>query len=491
MLLGRVGLSVLGDGPRFRAFAVLALILAGWQVSLVSAASITVEGSCTLEHAIESANQDRASGGCAAGSGADSIELTADITLAGELPAIRSSVTINGGGYAISGDQRFRIFYVAEDGDLTIDSLTLRGGQATADARMCINWEEGEWAAGGAICNLGALSIAESQFSENDTEFGGAIASVGALTISGSDFSGNSANGGGAIFNWVDGELTVMESNFEGNAASTTFALLERDSSEEDDSSEDSNVRIALDPLYYDGYGGAIASSLGGVVTITETTFHSNAADLGGGGLLDHGTTEIIDSQFSNNSATFGSGGAIESRMGAVSVTGSDFSGNSAHLGGAVQVWDVFELEESQFHENTAVRGGAIQTAGGMLSVTGSVFSGNSASDSGGAIFTFNWAGGLVSAADSVFSGNSAKIRGGAIFGSGTIEISGSEFRGNFAGDLGGAIINGGRLTVTDSVFSGNSATEGAGIYNDRDNVVEQDGNSYSGNFGGDCVGCE
>ncbi len=490
MLYGKCHLPTLCDARRIGAF-ILLLIVGGIHVSLVNAASITVGDDCALAQAIESANQDRAIGGCPAGSGADRIELTADIALAAELPTITSPIAITGGGFTISGDQRFRIFFVAEDGDLSIDSLTLRDGQATEGARACIEWKDGEWSAGGAICNLGALSVSESQFSQNQAEFGGAIASVGAVTISESEFSGNAANGGGAIFNWDGGALTIMASDFADNTARINMALLETILAEMQDSDDDSDLRIAVDPIFFVGHGGAIASSLGGEITITESTFRSNAADFGGGALLDHGTVEITDSQFINNASANGSGGAIESGMSAVTVTGSEFSGNTAGSGGAVELWGQFTVSDSEFRDNSAVQGGAIHTSAGTLRMTGSVLSGNTASDSGGAIGTFNWAGGLVSAADSVFSGNTARLRGGAIFASGVVEVSDSVFSGNRAGDLGGAIINGGMLTVRDSEFRGNRATDGGGIFSDRDNVVEQDGNRYSDNYGGDCEGCD
>ncbi len=471
---------------RTYAFALLLLLWAGLGVSLANAADITVEGACALAEAIDSANQDRAIGGCAAGSGADTIVLTSDVLLLAELPEIRSPISIMGGGFVISGEDFFRIFFVGQEGDLTIDSLTLRDGAAQAEARTCIEWEEGEWAAGGAICNLGALSISESDFSGNESEFGGAIASIGILTIDSSAFSGNSAYSGGAIFNWGEGALTVTNSDFSGNTTTINMDIAQTllDTHETDDS------EFGASPIVYNGNGGAIASALGGVIIVIETRFLNNAAVMGGGAVVNHGTAEITDSQFSKNSAAHGSGGAIESFMGAITVSGSLFSGNSAGVGGAVDIWGHLTVSDSEFKDNSAARGGAIHTSGSTLIMTDSTLSGNSASDSGGAIATFNWAGGLVSATDSVFSGNSARIRGGAIFASGTIRISDSEYRENSAGEIGGAIYNGGTLIVTDSDFSGNKATEGGGIYNDRENIVEQNGNSYSGNVGGECVGC-
>ena len=478
-------------GARRLGVFILLLIASAMHISLVNAADITVEGDCTLAQAIESANQDRAVDGCGAGSGADTITLTSDILLYAELPAISSPIAIAGGDFLISGDSFFRIFFIAEDGDLSIDSLTLQDGQAAADARACIEWDEGEWAAGGAICNLGALSISASRFSGNAADFGGAIASVGTVTISESELSGNAANGGGAIFNWDGGALTIMASDFADNTARLNMALLETILAAAQDSDDDDDLRIALDPIFFVGHGGAIASSLGGEITITESTFRSNEADLSGGAILDHGTMAISDSQFSNNASNHSSGGAIESGMGAITVTGSEFSGNTAGSGGAVKVWGTFTVSESDFNDNSAGRGGAIYTPGGTVSVTGGVFSGNSARDSGGAIFTFSSAGGLVSATDSVFSGNSAEFRGGAIFATGAFEISHSVFSGNRAGDLGGAIINEGKLTLRNNDFSGNAARNGGGgVYNSPDNELSQAGNRYSNNRGGDCAGC-
>ena len=67
------------------------------------AAVIVVGSSCKLVDAITAANTDTATGGCPAGSGADEIELTVDVTLAAVdndtdgpngLPSVTSDVTI-------------------------------------------------------------------------------------------------------------------------------------------------------------------------------------------------------------------------------------------------------------------------------------------------------------------------------------------------------------------------------------------------------------
>ena len=67
---------------------------------------------------------------------------------AGRTARDQSPISIKGGGLVISGEGFFRIFFVAEGGDLIMDSLTLRDGSAQVEARTCIDWEDGEWTAG-------------------------------------------------------------------------------------------------------------------------------------------------------------------------------------------------------------------------------------------------------------------------------------------------------------------------------------------------------
>ena len=71
--------------------------------SLVHATSITINASCSLADAITAANTDTATGGCVGGSGADTITLSAAITLSARLPNIRSEIIIAGSGHSISG----------------------------------------------------------------------------------------------------------------------------------------------------------------------------------------------------------------------------------------------------------------------------------------------------------------------------------------------------------------------------------------------------
>ena len=74
----------------------------------VHAADITVDTSCSLPDAITAANTDTATGNCAAGSGADTITLAADITLSNALPVINSTLHIEGGRHLITVDRNIK-----------------------------------------------------------------------------------------------------------------------------------------------------------------------------------------------------------------------------------------------------------------------------------------------------------------------------------------------------------------------------------------------
>ena len=171
------------------------LILLLTRNQTIHAVNITVNERCSLVDAIKAAELDAVSGGCPAGNGADTIELSADITLSAALWDIRTNITINGNGHSVSGngesavdEPRFRIFEVA-GGSLTVNDLTMTDG-----------WHNQN---GGAILvTSGALTlnncIVSNSHSRNE---GGAIyGQNGHITINNTTFSGNSSYGnGGAI----------------------------------------------------------------------------------------------------------------------------------------------------------------------------------------------------------------------------------------------------------------------------------------------------
>ena len=404
---------------------ILTVLLLTWPVY---AADIRLSSRCALADAIIAANNDRAEGDCPAGRDADTITLTEDITLQAELPAITSEITIEGNGYAISGDNRHRIFY-NEGGALTIHDLTVTNGYVEGDLITNADRSHKNTAAnpiGGAIVNWqGTLTIINSSFSGNLAEyFGGAIYNNDELSISSSTFSDNLADeDGGAIYN-LEGMLSIINSTFGDNSADT---------------------------------GGAIENDEG-TLNISDSTFNDNSAGWGGA-IFNMGELSISDSSFSNNSTKYG--GAIHTaRDGTLSISSSTFSRNSAeYFGGAIlHNGGELSISGSIFSHNSAEHftgdGGAIYNSRyEKLSIVNSTFSHNSAESVGGAIA--NW--GELSTVNNTFSGNSAGWSGATYNGQdGNLRISSSTFSGNLA-DKGGAIVNGedGKLRITNSIIAG------------------------------------
>jgi predicted outer membrane repeat protein len=187
--------------------------------------------------------------------------------------------------------------------------------------------------------------------------------------------------------------------------------------------------------------GGAIFSEQ--TVTVSNSTFSNNTSQDLGGAIFSEETVTVSNSTFSNNTGELG--GAI--MAGAVTVSGSLFSGNLAEVGGAISGYSVV-VSESTFSNNAASNGGAIislfadpfeSSPGfpGYVFATNSTFVNNSAFDEGGAIFategnvyfsTF-----VNNVASTPLSLETAEIPGNAIYKSGTetLTLAGNIFAGN------------------------------------------------------------
>ena len=308
------------------------------------AADIETSGTCTLADAITAANTDEAAGECPAGDGADTVTLSGNVRLSRALPLVTSNMTIEGGGFTISGNGRTHIIGVNNRGTLTINEVTITNGRA--------GW-------GGAIGNFGKLTITNSTVTRNSAEQGGAIGNDGALTIRNSTIDNNMAeDDGGAIY--IDnGTLTIINTRVNNNNLASTY-----------------------------GDGGAIYND-NGTLTITDSTFNNNSAGDDGGVIYSGSTkkTNIASSAFIRNSAG-DRGGAIFIIYGEHTLTDSTFNGNSADgNGGAIYNWEDLIITNSTFSNNsTDGNGGAIYNRSD-LTINSSTFSGNSAAEDGGGLY--------------------------------------------------------------------------------------------------------
>ncbi len=260
------------------------------------AATIAVDGAtCTLFDAIRAANTDTAAGGCPAGSGPDTLNITANISLTGSVPAITSAVTIEGNGRTISrASGTFGILQVWSGGDLTLNSATITGGSA--------------YAGGGIYVDRGRVVVTNSTLSGNSAFTGGGIyARSATVTVTNSTLSGNSARIGGGIYAKDVSKVTVTNSTLSGNSAV--------------------------------GDGGGIWARYGTLAVSNSTLSGNTAGGAGGagGGIRAYkGTVAVTNSTLSGNSATAYGGGIYARPSCTVALSRSLVSGNIAGTGNEV-----------------------------------------------------------------------------------------------------------------------------------------------------------
>ena len=422
----------------------------------------------------------------------------------------------------INGTNSAQIFSVQKGITVTIKNLTFVNGTATQN----LTFADKNITAGGAVCNFGNLTIADSTFTDNTATSddvsnkhvvaGGAVYNAGDLTINYCDFGNNIATGnlignnwtaGGSIFN--TGSLAITGSNFTGNSATAGGAIYNLgvltilNSIFTGNTAAGNNVTAG--GAIYNDYNSTLNLN-GGILNISGSTFTGNQASgngaSGGGAIGNERSLNIKNSTFTSNkvisTGDTALGGAIfnygnftltNSRFGLNALTGNSATGkNNASMGGAILNAGNLTVNGSEFNYNSAYFGGAIYNEGN-LTVTSSNFTGNTGM--GGALF--NGYDGTSTVTGSNFTSNTATIAkgasvGGAILNSGTLTVTSSNFTGNTATN-GGAIGNHGNTTIISSTFTGNKVTSlditvanyGGAIYNEGKLSVS--GSTFTGNM--------
>jgi hypothetical protein len=166
------------------------------------------ETTCALVDAIIAANTDTASGGCPAGSGADSIWLNTDVELSEAivqnvaLPLIESAITIEGLGFTIErafDAPPLGFFEVNGSGKLTLKDLLVSGGHHTIKnsgeltlENTTVSNDTSGFFQSPAVAGVGEITLRHSSVSDN---YAGGIRGAGRLTLIDSDVSRNGGNG--------------------------------------------------------------------------------------------------------------------------------------------------------------------------------------------------------------------------------------------------------------------------------------------------------
>ncbi len=274
--------------------------------------SMDDDGFCSLREAVSNANSDSqlfsSPNECVAGMGADTIVLSLDVTLdvvdnttdgngSNGLPALTSTIVIEGDGHTISRDggaAPFRFFYLNDlSSDLTLKDTTLSNGAA-------------------------------------DVEFGGAISQlIGEVAIEECTFSGNSADGGGALY-WASGTLLVNRSTFADNQASSGGAV---------------RIDISFPPI----------------PVFINSVFRGNEAIVDGGGIWSNNGASVANSTFVANTAGDRGGAIFWPNQRFPTFDSVTISGNSANTGGGVYLFTPFlgtTIHNSIISGNTATTSG-------------------------------------------------------------------------------------------------------------------------------------
>jgi predicted outer membrane repeat protein len=358
------------------------------------------------------------------------------------------------------------------------------------------------------LADGGTVTFSGLTFSDGYAdEYGAAIMnnSTATVTVTTSTLTGNVADkAGGAIDNHLGGAVHLRDSTLSNNVALESGSALNnnRDGTltvTDSAISSNSAADIGLDETLLGA--GAISNNAEldatGTITVTGSQIGDNAA--GGsrsGAAISNdgaGTVTVDQTIFSKNRANV-DGGAIFNGAGEVIVTGSTFSENAGKNGGAIfNVKDGrMTVSDSTFSLNTAsARGGAIASGGtASLTVTQSTFSKNSAEGWGGAIVNDDK--GSVTIQSSAFRENSGLNGGGfANEGDGLVTVENSTFTQNTAfvttvlasGEGGGMHTNSsGDVVITGGAFSENKARSGGGLGNEGAGQLRITGTRFSSN---------
>jgi fibronectin-binding autotransporter adhesin len=263
------------------------------------------------------------------------------------------------GGVAISGQGGVRVFQIGAAAHVTLNGLTMFGGNGTAHGG---GWfPDPDDGLGGGILNRGTLTLNGCSVDNSTALQGGGIWNDGTLTISRVTVSMNSAigdinsfDGGGGI--WNDRILKATACTFDHNSAN--------------------------------GWGGAVWNT--GSLSLTGLVWQNSARHDGGGVYNVGGAMAISGGSILDNTAG-GNGGGIYTRSTAkVTVSGVTFTGNSATFdgGGICNEGSLLVTGNTALHANTAYAGGGIYNAAkSKLTIKNSVVTDNYTTTVGADLF--------------------------------------------------------------------------------------------------------
>jgi hypothetical protein len=223
------------------------------------------------------------------------------------LPSVTGTVTIQGAGGDITilerdaGAPPFRLVHVATTGTLTLEGLTLRGGSAGSG--------------GGLLNQGGTVAIARTLFTGNRALSGGGLANYcGTATIAQTMFTGNFAGGSGG-----GGLINVFSSTPPGTGCPGAQVFI--------------TTTTFVGNTITAGGGSALNNGLGGIVTITQSSFVHNQAmaqPFASGTLNNEGAMFLQNTTLAGNGGGGGGGGLVNSAVGTAILMSTTVADNRA-----------------------------------------------------------------------------------------------------------------------------------------------------------------
>jgi len=238
---------------------------------------------------------------------------------------------------------------------------------------------------GGGIFNRGSLSISGSRVRNNVAGRAGggifSLESTSSITIEETLFENNIANSHGGGIASFETDMTIQSSTFINNQGLRGGAVRARDatvsiqdtvftgntSTEYGGAIVSSSTEMTIDLCSFIGNQGTIGGALyhaglSNTMTITNSSFEDNIANLVSGGAIDNNAVMLLDGcTLYSNEATMGGGGIFNDTNAIVLVTNSTFSANIAlNGGGGIFNQGTLEVVHSTFVDNDGARGDAI-----------------------------------------------------------------------------------------------------------------------------------
>ena len=398
----------------------------------------------------------------AAADGSESIVLLRDVT---ENITINKSLTLNLGGFTLSGDTEAAVVTISGDkpqvtvkngtvtggrnpqngGGFAIDSAVVQLEDLTITGNEAVGGNgNGEVGGGGiyashADVSMRIVTVSENSVTGSSSDGGGILVRYGSLTMDGCHVERNTAPdcGGGMILR--HSVLNAAKSFFENNTAKFGAGIYFGDTpneAEEGCSGEhnhlitDSTIsgNTVLDPE--NGIGGGMYVGTTSNLTLRNSKLLNNDGAIQGGAIVAYsaGTIELDRVSVSENKAQSGAG--IYAMCTAVCNTdirllnGTAIDANKATgYGGGIYAYAISNTlsvtaENSSVSGNTAAGGAGIFTyksGSAVINVdlqSGAVMHNNNAvTDMGGAIYAYN-AANINIAANSAVYNNTAKTAG-------------------------------------------------------------------------------